>query len=97
VSIDPAVPIHPITVGDESATRRNEIAQERPWRPADYWPHDVYTPPPIKVNGGPDLPEVRDGAGQTVAIWKAIAWTLVYGFAAGVVATIVASLVLSLA
>ena len=73
------------------------MAQERPWRPADYWPHKVYTPPPIQTNWAPEAPEVRDGAGHTLPICKVVAWALACGVVAGVAATIVASLALHLA
>jgi hypothetical protein len=48
----------------QSSTRRNEMAQDRPWRPADYWQPVMYVPPPqTRMNWGFEALDTR-GSGE---------------------------------
>jgi hypothetical protein len=38
------------------------MAQERSWRPADYWPPTVYVPPQTRVNWEVEAPDARGNA-----------------------------------
>jgi hypothetical protein len=84
------------------------LIQEKPWRPAEYWPQSVYVPPQPGTNRAFDAPAdggternrdsryVRRGARARTA-WSIIAWTFTCGLVAGIVMAVLAVFVLQLA
>jgi hypothetical protein len=85
------------------------LIQEKPWRPADYWPQSVYMPPQPGTNRAFEAPAddgsaerkrdsryVRRGARARTA-WNIIAWIFMCGLVAGIVMAVLAVFVLHLA
>jgi hypothetical protein len=85
------------------------LIQEKPWRPADYWPQSVYVPPQIGTNWAFEAP-TEDGSAERMrdsryprrgararTAWRIIAWTFTCGLVAGIVMAVLAVLVIDLA
>jgi hypothetical protein len=88
------------------------MAQEKPWRPADYWPTAVYLPPKTMANweleasddrssaerGGAQLrSHQRSSRTRSLTTWNIVAWVIMCALVAGIVATVVAVFILHLA
>ena len=89
------------------------MAQERVWRPADYWQETMSAPPPPpqtrEMTRAWEAPDDRSSAerpgnlresarkGNNITAWNIVAWALPCGFVVGVVAAVVALLLLHVA
>jgi hypothetical protein len=92
--------------------RSRKLVQEKPWRPADYWPQSIYVPPQTKVNwafeatadrgsaehGAASLgSQRRSRSPHTLATWNTSMLVFTFGLVAGIVATVLAVFVMHLA